>query len=96
METQSAHCDWASDHVVAGIIDVLQVESGEDSPPYVCGVKSLEDFFGAIGQPAVTKNESQSSEREILLMGCPDTIRDEGHSRSVVSAMPRVPFRKGA
>src|SRR5580693_1192808 len=54
--------------VVAGVDDVLRVESGEDATPHVKRVVSFDDVLAPIVQPAVAEQEADASEGQILLM----------------------------
>src|SRR5579862_131845 len=87
---------WAAIFVVAGIIDVLQIEGGEETAPEVRGVESLDNFFGAVSEIAITEEKSEAAEREIFLVGFDDAIGDEDGSHSVIAPLPAIAFRKSA
>ena len=45
METDTGNQHWAAVAIVAGMVDVLQVEAGEDSAPHVRVVVSSQRYF---------------------------------------------------
>ena len=54
--------------VVAGILNVLQIESAIHSAPKVGGVVALEDIFAAVGKVSITQKKAQAAELQILGM----------------------------
>src|SRR5580704_18974367 len=87
---------WAAVFVVAGIIDVLQIEGGEETAPEVRGVERFDDFLGAVSEIAITEEKSEAAEREILLMSFDDSVGDEDGSHAVIAPLPVIAFRKSA
>jgi hypothetical protein len=59
MEAEAGRQYRATIPVVARIIDVLQVEAGEDSPPHVCVVVTLNDIFPAVIERPVAQQEAR-------------------------------------
>src|SRR5215475_529060 len=63
--------------VVAGIIDVLQIESSKQTPPDVGVVVRFLDIFSAVVQVSVAQQESLPSKPEVALVIRLDRVRDE-------------------
>ena len=82
--------------VVAGVIDVLQIEGDEETAPEVRGIESFDDFFGAVSKIAITQEKSEAAEREIFLMSLDDSVGDEGHAGAIVVAIPPIALREAA
>src|ERR1700728_3567840 len=60
VEADARHRYRAARLIVSRIIDVLQIERSEESSPEMRGVKSFEDFFGAIRKAAVAEQKARS------------------------------------
>ncbi len=76
--------------VVAGVVDVLQVERIVDASPRVQVVVALENVFAGVVQVAVAQEEAEAAELQIILMIFLDGVRDEGQAELVVRARPRA------
>src|SRR5579862_6633872 len=87
---------WAAIFVVARIVDVLQIQGGEETAPEVRGIESFDDFLGAVSEIAITEEKSEAAEREIFLVGFDDSVGDEDGSDSVIAPLPAIAFRKSA
>ncbi len=77
--------------VVAGMVDVLQVEGVVDPAPRVQVVVALDDVFAGVAELAVSKQESEAAEREVGLVIALDGVGDEGYAELVVRARPALP-----
>jgi hypothetical protein len=87
VEAHAGDGDGAARLIVAGIIDVLQVEGREEAAPEMRGVEAFEDFFGAVGQPAIAEQEAETAQREILLMRGDDSVGDKDGAGAINSLM---------
>ena len=96
MEAQAGDGDGSAGLVVAGIINVLDVEGREEAAPQVRGVKALEDFLRAVGQGAVAEQETQPAEGQILLVSRHDSVGDERDAGAVVAPIPECSLRETA
>src|SRR5689334_8090951 len=52
------------------------------------GVETFEDFLRAVGEPAVTEKETESSKHEIFLMVLYDAVGHEDRAGTIIVAMP--------
>ena len=73
--------------VVAGVVDVLRVESVVNAAPRVHVVVALEDVFARVVEVAIAEQEAKAAKLEILLVVALDGIRDEGDANLVVGAV---------
>jgi hypothetical protein len=62
METQRGNKDGTATFVVAWVVHMLQVAGREESAPQVYRIKSLDDFFGTVGESAVSEEETKPAE----------------------------------
>ena len=96
MQPRSRHPDWATDLVVAGIIDVLNIEGEEDASPDVCGVVAFPDGFPPVSQPSVSQKEPEPTQGQIFLVVAGDSVANEGGADLVVPAAPFRPAKIAA
>jgi len=59
MQAEGWREDRAAVAIVAGVVDVLRIERGEDAAPHVQRVIGFENVFAAIVQVAVAQQESE-------------------------------------
>ena len=88
MEAEAGRQHWTAVAVVAGIVDVLNVEASEDSAPYMRVVVTLDDIFPAVVQRAVAEQKAQASEGQIFLMIGGNAVRNEYCAQLVLQSMP--------
>jgi hypothetical protein len=79
--------------VVAGIIDVLQVERAIHASPAVDRVKHLENVFAAIVQMAIAQQKTLSTRRQVKAMVPRKCVRRELSTSAIQSATPFFPVR---
>ncbi len=81
-ETGSQHGPAVA--IVAGIVDMLNIDARENSAPYMGVVVALDDIFAAVIQGAVAQQKSQTSQREIVLVVGGDAIRNKNRANFVL------------
>src|SRR5215469_6902201 len=88
MQAKSRHRNWTAHLVIAGVIDVLEVEAEVRSTPNVCVVKGLFDRLASIGQTAITQQEPKTTMSKVRLVRCRNPICDENGTGTIESAIP--------
>ena len=49
MESASEYGNGPASHVVAGVVNVLDISRDEEAAPKMRSIKTLDDFFRAVG-----------------------------------------------
>src|SRR5581483_3178732 len=96
VQPEARHDHWPAVAVVARIVDVLHVESGEDALPQVEVVERLEDVLAPVVEGSVAEQEAESTVREVELVVAPDAVGDEHRSGLVEFAPPLRAVDSGA
>ncbi len=76
--------------VVAGVVDVLEIERVIDAAPGVQVVVALQNVFAGVVQFAVAEEKAEAAELQVVLMIFFDGVGDEGQAELVVGARPRA------
>ena len=96
VEAKAGDEDGTAVLVVAGIVDVLDVEGSKKPAPEMRGVKSFEDFFVAVRERAIAEKESAAAESEIFLVGSHDAVHYEHGACAIVTPLPFFGFSENA
>jgi len=96
VKAQAGHKDGTASLVIAGIIEVLQIDRGKKAAPHVRGVESLLDLLGTVSQAAIAQQKTEASERKIFLMRGNDSVCDKDEPGAVVVAMPSRSVKEAA
>src|SRR5208282_97208 len=77
--------------VVAWVVDVLNLQRAEESAVHRNreAVVALHDLLGSVSEAAVAQQETESPQREVLLMPVRDFVADERHPEAVARAIPQ-------
>jgi hypothetical protein len=89
VKAETRNKDRASVAVVAGVIDVLEIEPGVETAPEVGVVIGFEDSFAPVVQVAVAEKELESAMLQVELVVGGDSVRNEDDARLVVSPPPQ-------
>src|ERR1700691_3434109 len=99
MQARAEGDDRPACAIIAGIVDVLAIEGGEEAAmdrdrKVIIG---LHNFLGAIGQPPVAQEKTETAQRQIFAMVAGDTVADERNAEliarsAVLSGKTRMPL----
>ncbi len=77
MEAEAPHQHRSAIAVVAGIVDVLQIQAGENPAPHVSVVVGLCNIFSPIIERAIAQKEASTAQRQVVLVVGRDAVRNE-------------------
>src|SRR5215471_18839670 len=96
MKAQPGHPDRAAVAVIARVIYVLQIDSGENSAPQVGVIVAFHDVLAAVIQSAIAKQEATSAQCQVFLVIRRNTIGSEDQAYLIETSFPSLTCHIGA
>src|ERR1700683_4745045 len=92
MESRAQDGDRAASPIIAGIVDVLNIQCAEKTVVKRHGkiVVTLHDLFGTVGQPAVAQHESEAAPGEVFAMVTREAVTHKSDAEGIARAVPPV------
>lgn len=90
MKSEAGCQHGAAVAVVARVVNVLQVHSGENTPPQVRVVVGFDNIFPAVVQRTIPDQEAEPAKSKIFLMVGGNAIGQEHAAQFVLLAAPFI------
>src|ERR1700733_78311 len=88
VQAKTRHKYWPAIAVVSRMVDILKVEGRIESAPSMHRVIRLHDIFAPIVQPAVSQQESVTTQRQVFLVVARNPVGDNRQARAIESSAP--------